>query len=96
MVKEKNSAIDNDSIETVANDMAKNASGVQPVPFVSTNKATLNSDADTSNKETQPSSFIVNLYQQINSVLGGSDTNQFLYLTIPGQALSPENFTIRL
>ena len=93
MVKEKNSAIDNDSIETVAKDTAKTVSGVQPVPFVSTNKATLNSDADTSNKETQPSSFIVNLYQQINSVLGGSDTNQFLYLTIPGQALSPENFT---
>ncbi len=42
---------------------------------------------------TKLSTIVDILYQQINSVLGGSNLNQFLYLTIPGQALSPENYT---
>lgn len=43
--------------------------------------------------ETKPSSFVDTVYQQINSVLGGSNSNQFLCLTIPGQALSAEDFS---
>ena len=63
------------------------------VPIVSKSDSRLASEADTSNEGTKLSTIVDILYQQINSVLGGSDPNQFLYLTIPGQALSPENFT---
>lgn len=38
-------------------------------------------------------SFADELYGEINSVLGGANANQFLCLTIPGQALSAEDFT---
>ena len=37
--------------------------------------------------EKQPESFADKLYDEIASVLGGNDANQFLCLTIPGQAL---------
>ena len=63
------------------------------VPIVSKSDSRLSSVADTSNEGTKLSTIVDILYQQINSVLGGSNPNQFLYLTIPGQALSPENFT---
>ena len=36
--------------------------------------------------------FADTLYDKINDVLGGTDANQFLCLTIPGQALSAEDF----
>ena len=36
--------------------------------------------------------FVDQVYDQINSVLGGDNPNQFLCLTIPGQALSAEDF----
>ena len=42
--------------------------------------------------EKQPESFADKLYDEIASVLGGNDANQFLCLTIPGQALSAEDF----
>ncbi len=42
--------------------------------------------------ETKPSSFVDTVYQQVNSVLGGDNPNQYLCLTIPGQALAAEDF----
>lgn len=43
--------------------------------------------------KTAGSSFVDTVYQQIASVIGGDSPNQFLCLTIPGQALSAEDFT---
>lgn len=43
--------------------------------------------------EPSGSAFVDQVYEQINSVLGGTNPNQFLCLTIPGQALSAEDFT---
>lgn len=43
--------------------------------------------------EPEAGAFVDQVYKQINSVLGGSNPNQFLCLTIPGQALSAEDFT---
>lgn len=44
------------------------------------------------NAEPDSTPFSDQIYMQINSVLGGSNPNQFLCLTIPGQALSAEDF----
>lgn len=44
------------------------------------------------NAEPDSAPFSDQIYKQINSVLGGSNPNQFLCLTIPGQALSAEDF----
>lgn len=52
----------------------------------------LTANSEDGGAETAPSSFIDTVYQQINSVLGGDNPNQFLCLTIPGQALSAEDF----
>lgn len=42
---------------------------------------------------TDGKSFVDTVYDQINAVIGGSNPNQFLCLTIPGQILSAEDFT---
>lgn len=52
-----------------------------------------NAVGDTPGAQTKPSSFVDTVYQQIASVIGGDSPNQFLCLTIPGQALSAEDFT---
>ena len=93
MSKEKNTAIENESIELAANDTSATTKAVKPVPSVRTVNSILNSDGDTSSQDTQSTPFIDTLYQKISSVLGGNNPNQFLCLTIPGQALSPEDFT---
>lgn len=49
-------------------------------------------DGNDSGARTKGSSFVDTVYQQINSVIGGDSPNQFLCLTIPGQALSAEDF----
>lgn len=93
MSKEKNTAIENERIELAANDTSATTKAVKPVPSVRTFNSILNSDGDTSSQDTQSTPFIDTLYQKISSVLGGNNPNQFLCLTIPGQALSPEDFT---
>lgn len=60
---------------------------LNPVPVGNSEDGPLTAEA-----EAKPSSFVDTVYQQINSVLGGSNANQFLCLTIPGQALSAEDF----
>lgn len=47
---------------------------------------------DKDGKGASEKSFADMVYEQINSVLGGTNPNQFLCLTIPGQALSAEDF----
>lgn len=41
---------------------------------------------------TDEASFFDRIYDQIEDVIGGDNPNQFLCLTLPGQALSPEDF----
>ncbi len=60
---------------------------LNPVPVGNSEDGPLTAEA-----EAKPSSFVDTVYQQINSVLGGSNANQFLCLTISGQALSAEDF----
>lgn len=68
-----------------------NLSPQSPAPFIPKNiKFQFGNENDAA--ETRPSSFVDTVYQQINSVLGGNNANQFLCLTIPGQALSAEDF----
>lgn len=93
MSKENNSAVENNINEAVAKDTPAPAAFTQSVPILSSITKTVKSDDDTPNKETQYGSFADNLYQKINSVIGGSNPNQFLCLTIPGQALSADDFS---
>ncbi len=53
-----------------------------------TGKMALTNSNDLSNG----ASFADELYEEVNKVLGGTNPNQFLCLTIPGQALSKEDF----
>ncbi len=92
MSKEKSTTIENESTKPAANEKSAVAAAVKPIPLASQSNPVLNSDGNTSPKASQSTSFIDMLYQQISSVLGGSNSNQFLCLTIPGQALSPEDF----
>lgn len=50
-------------------------------------------DSQSEAKNSNTSSFFDMIYEKINSILGGDNPNQFLCLTIPGQALSAEDFT---
>lgn len=50
-------------------------------------------DSQSETKSSNTSSFFDMIYEKINSILGGDNPNQFLCLTIPGQALSAEDFT---
>lgn len=93
MSKENNSAVENNINEAAAKDTPAPAAFTQSVPILSSITKTVKSDDDTPNKETQYGSFADNLYQKINSVIGGSNPNQFLCLTIPGQALSADDFS---
>lgn len=45
-----------------------------------------------SNGDEKTTSFFDKIYNQINDVIGGDNPNQFLCLTIPGQALTAEDF----
>lgn len=49
-----------------------------------------NDNGTTAKTDTTP--FIDIVYEKVNAVLGGSDPHQYLCLTIPGQALSAEDF----
>lgn len=63
-------------------------------PLINPPKSTrLKASPQSSGAQAESPAFIDNVYQQINAVIGGNDPNQFLCLTIPGQALSAEDFT---
>ncbi len=47
----------------------------------------------TASAVSEQTSFADELYGEINKVLGGTNANQFLCLTIPGQALSAEDYS---
>lgn len=57
-----------------------------------TGTSMLTEGSDTGSQESKKESFIDIIYDKINGVLGGNNPNQFLCLTIPGQALSAEDF----
>lgn len=67
----------------------KNPANNKTTPFV---RMALGAENGTTNDDPPPSSFCDQMYEQINAVIGGSNPNQFLCLTIPGQALSAEDF----
>lgn len=48
--------------------------------------------AENNTASLQPEPFADILYRQIHNILGGANPNQYLCLTIPGQALSAEDF----
>lgn len=43
--------------------------------------------------ENSDKSFFDMIYDKIDNVIGGGDPNQFLCITLPGQVISPEDFT---
>lgn len=93
MASEKEMSLDvsKTAVDSVVKVKEKPALCLTPQPLSSGNLVVgANGSDDT---ETQPSSFVDMVYQQINSVIGGNNSNQFLCLTIPGQALSAEDFT---
>lgn len=92
MSKEKNDEIKNVSDENKI--MDANVSDFSLLtPFLSINDNIANVNSGEGKIDEPATSSLVDIfYQNINSVLGGSNPDQFLCLTIPGQALSAEDF----
>lgn len=82
---------------TKANEVSSNVNPVRSAKVALASVPTLplqtNTVGDSVGAQTKGSSFVDTVYQQIASVIGGDSPNQFLCLTIPGQALSAEDFT---
>ena len=93
MSDEKTKKISKDSVvnvsdsTSVAESKRAEEDGVRILPSAST---LLGAESNGTTPDEAP--FVDQVYNQIASVLGGNDANQFLCLTIPGQALSAEDF----
>lgn len=81
---------------TKSNEVSSNVNPVQPAKVrlasIAAPPLQANTIGDSAGAQTKGSSFVDTVYQQIASVIGGDSPNQFLCLTIPGQALSAEDF----
>lgn len=84
MAKEKNEVLENPKEET--------QSQITPAPVLTPVKTQLKAAGDKTTGDGNTDSFVDQFYNKVNAVLGGSNPNQFLCLTIPGQALSAEDF----
>lgn len=84
MAKEKNEVLEKPKEET--------QSQITPAPVLAPIKTQLKAAGDKTAGDGSSDSFVDQFYNKINDVLGGRNPNQFLCLTIPGQALSAEDF----
>lgn len=84
MAKEKNEVLEKPKEET--------QSQITPAPVLAPIKTQLKAAGDKTTGDGSSDSFVDQFYNKINDVLGGRNPNQFLCLTIPGQALSAEDF----